>query len=217
MGGGVCQALAVVLAMDAQQPGRDVPHHGGGGRHSVDPAGSLAVGADLAVKQQVLGGLVAAGFQLGTDRCRDLFKGGPDTGFVCTAAHKFPGGAVAEDRVDGINEDRLAGAGFAGQHVKAGGKANPGLFDHRHIFDFQLCQHAAFLPCSSNLAQPLRPVYCCSWRQISAAASSERMRIKNVSSPDRVPTTFSQGLASNTSQAALAMPEKHLTRTMCPA
>ena len=39
------------------------------------------------------------------------------------------------------------------------------------------------------------------------ASRSERATIRNVSSPERVPTTFFHFRASNTSQAAFAMPE----------
>ena len=144
--GRVGQALAVVLAVDGQQPGADVPHHRGGGGHAIDAAAALALGIDFAVKQQVVQGLVAAALQFGADRFGDILEGGPDTGFLRAAAHQLAGGAVAQDRVDGVDQDGLARAGLAGQHIKAGGKFDLGFFDHGNIFDFEVRQHAVSPP-----------------------------------------------------------------------
>ena len=56
------------------------------------------------------------------------------------------------------------------------------------------------------------PHYFCTMCRISSeqivfASRSDRATIRNVSSPERVPTTFFHCSASKTSQAALAMPE----------
>ena len=121
----------------------------------------------------------------------------------------IPGSAAAAVLAGG-----LMAQGLTCQHRKAMGEIDLGLFNNRNIFNFQVCQHGAAPPCRSNYP---RRVYCCSCLQMTAASSSLRIRIKKVSSPERVPTTLSHCLASNTSQAALAMPEKHLTSTICPA
>ena len=58
MGCRVGQAGAVVLAMDGQQPGGNIPHHAGGSGHTVNTAAAFSVRADLAVQQQVILGSV---------------------------------------------------------------------------------------------------------------------------------------------------------------
>ena len=91
----VCQALAVVLAVDGEQPRRNVPHHRRRGGHAVDAAAALALGVDLAVQKQVVGDLVAAFFQLLFDGGRDTLKRCPDARLLCAASHQLTRGAVA--------------------------------------------------------------------------------------------------------------------------
>ena len=139
--GGVGQAGAVVLAVDGKQPGRDLPQHRSGSRHAVDAKIALAFGVDLAVEQQLVSASITALFQLLLHLLRHVSKGGPHAGFGGTAAHQIAGGAVAQNCVDGINEDGFACAGLAGQHVKAGGKAHLGFFNDSYVFDLQCCKH----------------------------------------------------------------------------
>ena len=51
MAGGIGQVLVVVLAVDVDEAGGKVPKHGRGGRHAVDPAVALALGAYLTIEQ----------------------------------------------------------------------------------------------------------------------------------------------------------------------
>ena len=93
--GRIRQALAVVLAVDGQQPCGNIPHDGGGSGHAVDAAAALALGVDLAVQKQVVGDLVAAFFQLLFDGGRDTLKRCPDARLLCAASHQLTRGAVA--------------------------------------------------------------------------------------------------------------------------
>ena len=136
VGGGIGQAGAVMLAMDGQQPGRDIPHDAGGCRHPVDAAAALSVGADFPVQQKVIGRTITAFFHLCPGLGGDLLKGGPDARLLGAAAHQFPGSPVPQNGVDGINQNGFACAGFAGQHIKAGGEGYFGLFNHGDIFNF---------------------------------------------------------------------------------
>ena len=52
MPGRIKQRLIVVLAMDVDKIGADLPHDGSGGRPAVDAADAFAVSRDLAVEQQ---------------------------------------------------------------------------------------------------------------------------------------------------------------------
>ena len=137
----VGQALAVMLAVDGEEPCGNVPHHGSGGGHSVDPAAALALSADLPIQQQVLPRLVTALFQLLLHRNGNPLESGPDTGFGRSAAHQLAAGTVAENGVDGVNENGFARAGFAGEDIETGGEGHLGFFNDRHIFNFQACQH----------------------------------------------------------------------------
>ena len=91
----VCQALAVVLAVDGKKSGGNIPHHAGGSGHTVDAAAALALGVDLAVQKQVVGDLVAAFFQLLFDGGRDTLKRCPDARLLRAASHQLTRGAVA--------------------------------------------------------------------------------------------------------------------------
>ena len=113
------QTLAVMLPMNGNQPGTDVPHHGSGGGHPVNPAAAFSLGIDFTVQQQIIVCFVAAFCQLGFDRIRDVLKGGPDTGLGGSASNQVTGSAVAKNGVDGINQNRLASAGLAGQNIEA--------------------------------------------------------------------------------------------------
>ena len=136
--GGVGQALAVVLTVDGKQPCRNIAHHRCRCGHTVDTAAALALGVDLAVQKQVVGSLIAAFFQLCLDRLRDILKGRPNARLLCAAAHQLAGGAVAQNGVDGVDQDGLARAGLTRKHVEAGGKMHLGLFDDGYIFNFQV-------------------------------------------------------------------------------
>ena len=98
----VRQTLAVMLAVDGEQPRRDIPHDGGGGGHTVHAAAALALGVDLAVQKQVVVGFIAALFQLLLDRIRDTLKGRPDAGLLCAAAHQLTRCTVAQNGIDGL-------------------------------------------------------------------------------------------------------------------
>ena len=137
----VGQALAVMLAMDGKETGGNIPHHSSGGGHPVDPAAALALGTDLPIQQKILARLVTALFQLFLHRNGDSLKGGPDTGFGGSAAHQLAAGTVAQNGVDGVNENGFARAGLAGEDIETGGEGHLGLFNDRHIFNFQACQH----------------------------------------------------------------------------
>ena len=146
MGCRVGQAGAVVLAMDGQQPGGNIPHHAGGSGHTVNTAAAFSVRADLAVQQQVILGTIAAFFHLLPHMGRDRFKRGPNACLGRTAAHQITRGTVAQNGIDGIDHDRFAGAGFARQHIQARGKLYFGFFNHGNIFNFQLRKHGCCSP-----------------------------------------------------------------------
>ena len=52
-------------------------------------------------------------------------------------------GDRAEGEREGVEQDRLAGAGFAGQHGKAGGKIDVEPIDQDDVADREPCEHGS--------------------------------------------------------------------------
>src|SRR5690606_28361527 len=85
------------------------------------------------------GAQVVAGAQVADveDR-RDPGAGGPGADQIC-------GDARTEDGTEGIDDDRLAGAGLAGQGVEAGAEADPEVADDGEIADGKFEEHGCLL------------------------------------------------------------------------
>ena len=70
-----------------------------------------------------------------------------------TAADQIGAGAVAEQQAKGIDDDRLAGPGLAGQDVEAPGKLDLQLIDNGKIADLQFDEHKETLKSPGAEAQ----------------------------------------------------------------
>ena len=139
--GGVEQADRVVLPVDVDEPAAQFPQDSGGGRHPVDAAAALALGGDLPGQQQLVAALIARLFQAVLDGGGHLLEGRPDHRLGGAGADQLTGSAAAQNGIDGVDQDRLAGAGLAGQDVQSLFKVDVGLLDDGHIFDLQAAQH----------------------------------------------------------------------------
>ena len=64
-------------------------------------------------------------------------------GRFCAAAHLGSAHTVAEQRADGIDDNRLTGAGFAGEDVEASAKLDLDFVYQGEVLDFQALQHGA--------------------------------------------------------------------------
>ena len=73
---------------------------------------------------------------------RKLEPGG-DRGLIGAAAHQRGVGAHAEREAEAVEEDRLAGPGFTGQHAKSRLELQLQPVDQDDIVDGQLPKHAA--------------------------------------------------------------------------
>ena len=131
----VGQTLAVVLAMNVDQSGGDIPQDGYSGGHSVDTAMTFALGGDFTVNQKLFASVVTGLFQLHFYLFGQLVEGCPDTGFRCTGTHQVTADPVAQNSTDGVDQNRLTRAGLTGQNVQTGSKLYLYLFDHGHIFN----------------------------------------------------------------------------------
>ena len=152
------QTHRIVLAVDVDQTAAQLPQNGCRGRHPVDAAAAFTLGGDLAAEQQCFRALVAGLFKLIQHSRRHLLKGGADHRLCSPGAHQVLRGAVAKDRIDGIDQDGFARTGLAGQHIQPRFKVHLRLLDHGNIFNLQAAQHGFVLLLSSlpHIAGQLR-------------------------------------------------------------
>ena len=141
------QRLVFVLAVNVDQQlaqGLDVAL--GAGR-AVDVAPRAPFGGDDpaqdagAVRILVMT-QVALGQPLARLRNPAEVEAGQQVGLVRTRTHHAVVGAIAEGQPQGVQHDRLAGTGFAGDHRHAGFEFEVEVFDDGVIVDRQVDQHA---------------------------------------------------------------------------
>ena len=131
--------LVFVLPVDIDQQPAAFPQHRNGRGPAVDAAAALSLGGNRALDQQhpVLVGFKAQLAQLVLRRRRKVAEYSGYRGLLAAGAHQVPADPFAEHRVDRIDDNGFAGAGFTGQHVKTGIEGDVGLFDHRNVFNMQ--------------------------------------------------------------------------------
>jgi hypothetical protein len=120
MRSGIEQDLVLVLTVEIDERPGGVAERGAGDQRAVHERTAAPLRGHLAAHDQL--GAVG-GFEHGLD-CRRILAG----------AHQFRAGATADEQADRPDEDRLACAGFAGEHVEAGGE-----FELQAIDDRQIC------------------------------------------------------------------------------
>ena len=154
---GVQQAAVVLLAVQLDQRVGERAQRLGGDAAVVDPGLPPAVGGGGAAQDQ----LVAAP---GTPAASSTARGRvarrrarrPATTSPCggAGAHLAAAAAPAEHEAEAVEQDRLAGAGLAGQHVEAGPEVELGRLDQQHVADRQRLQHRP-ARCAASAPFPL--------------------------------------------------------------
>ena len=138
--GGERQLAVLVLAVEGEQALPQALQVGDGGGAAVDVRAGPPVGADAPREHDLLGvggeQLAALGVQLRGQREAAL-----DVGLGGAGAHDPGAGAPAEQQVEGVGEDGLAGAGLAGEDVQPGGQLELGPLDQEEVLDAQFVQH----------------------------------------------------------------------------
>ena len=124
----VQKLLVLVLSMELDQPVRQVLERGGRGQRARDEGAAPALCGDFASNDQV-GGL-ARDFE-------DRFDGGE----VLAGAHQVGRRTAAQQEADGLDEDGLAGPGFARQDVERMFKLDRDRLDDRQVADGKVAQH----------------------------------------------------------------------------
>ena len=144
---GTGQLLGLALHGEIEQQGAQFEDLGAAHRGAVDPV--AAVGASLleppvAAEQQ----LVAVGLEVlllepGPHRGAEGEAGFDAAPFAAAAQQAGPLGALgaAEQGIEGIEEDRLAGAGLAGEHTEAGPERELEAFDQGDVLEAQSGEH----------------------------------------------------------------------------
>ena len=155
------QPLLLVLAVHLDQQAADLAHQAGADRLVVDEAARATVGADHAAQHQVvlrrdavlgeqcLDRIARRGREHGADAC---LRGAP--------THQIAVRPAAQRQSQGIEQDRLAGAGLAGQHAKAGLEREVEPLDQDDVADREAGQHwrGAIAPFDlSSQGRPIRP------------------------------------------------------------
>ena len=116
----------LVLPVELDQSARQILQRAGGGERAVDERAAAALRGDFAPDDQLL----AAAFE-------DRFDGRA----VLAGPDQVAGRSAAEEQADGFDEDRLAGAGFAGEHVEPRLELDLGGVNDREMADAQEAEH----------------------------------------------------------------------------
>jgi hypothetical protein len=144
MGGGIDQRAVVVLAVDLDQSRAQFLHHLNADRLVVDKGAGAAI-RELhpAQDQFVLGGNIV-GLQ---ERARRMLladlEGGGDLALLHALAHQRLIAAGAERQREGVEQNRLAGAGLAGEHGQPAGEIDVEPIDQDYIADGKPGEHDA--------------------------------------------------------------------------
>ncbi len=147
MGRGIDQRALVMLAVDFDQRAADRLERLHRDRLVVDESAGAAVG-ELHPAQDHLAGVFEA--VVGEHRGRRMalrhIEHGRDLALLGAVAHEAGIAAAAERERKGIEQDRLARAGLAGQHRQAPGEFDIEPLDQDDVADRQTRQHARCNP-----------------------------------------------------------------------
>jgi hypothetical protein len=143
MGGRVEQALGLELAVDLDQRGAQFAQQPDRDRLVVDEGAAAAVGTDQPPQDQVALGVQPLGG--GQGPCRMTGRQVEDRGHAGprgALAHGERIGAGAEREAERVEQDRLAGAGLAGQGDDARLEGDVERLDQDDVADGEAGQHA---------------------------------------------------------------------------
>ena len=149
------ERLEFVLAVDVDQQYADLAQQLQRHGLAVQVRAAAAVAADEATDRQLVGRvdrLLAQQPHQRTTRIAEV-ETAAHLGALGAVAHDFAAGATAGEQLQRIDDDRLAGAGLAGEHGQAGPELDLGGIDDRQIADLQVGQHR-FTACGPGRRGP---------------------------------------------------------------
>ena len=128
----------LVLAVERQQPATEPLEVGERRRAAAHICPRAAVGPDTAREHDLVG---AVGDQLGVgDLGRDR-EHALDIGLLSPGAHHAAPRAAAEQQVERVRQQRLAGPRLAGQHVQPRGEPQLGAIHQQQVLDPEFVEH----------------------------------------------------------------------------
>ena len=127
MGRRIEQQLVLVLAVQIDEPGPEIPERAAGHQSAVDGRPAAALRGDLAPDDR----FAAVG----------RFEDGLDRGRLLSRSYQVRRSAAADQQADGTDEDGLAGAGFAGEDAEARLEFELERVDDGEVADGKESQH----------------------------------------------------------------------------
>ena len=143
---GIDQSAVVVLAVDLHQRRAELLHHLNADRLVVDEGAGAAIGElDAAQDQRVFIGDIV-GLENGAGgMARTDFEDGRHLPLLGALAYQRLVAAAAQRQREGIQQDRLAGAGLAGQHGEVRGEIDVEPVDQDDVADRKTGEHGRTL------------------------------------------------------------------------
>ncbi len=153
----VDQRALVVLAVNLDQRGAQRLQGLRAHRLIIDEGAGAAV-AELhaAENQLVLGGNVVGGDQRAHGMAVGQLERGRHLPLLGAVTHQRHVAARAERKGEGVEQDRLARAGLAGEHRQAGREIDVEPVDQDDVAYREPGQHAGFPDCAASYADSLR-------------------------------------------------------------
>jgi len=135
--------LLVVLAVDIPQQGGKVLEKRHCNWAASQERSRFAASQDLAFDQQftLFDGEAGRFEEFADGGLFADFEDAGDAGAVFAGADHVGGGAAAEEQAEGIDDQRLAATGFAGEEVEAGVEADAEAVNHGIVFDYEFEEH----------------------------------------------------------------------------
>ena len=139
---GIDEGAVVVLAVNFDQRGAERAQHLHADRLIVDEGAGAAVGKlHPAHDQFVIAAEIVVGEYAARRMCLGDVEDGGHLPLLGALAHQRRIAARAERKREGIEQDRFAGAGLAGQHGKAGAEIDVQPIDQDDVADGKAGQH----------------------------------------------------------------------------
>ena len=146
--GAVHEAVLLELALDLDQRRPQAAQQADRHRLVVDEGAAAPVGAQVAAQDQAA--LLQLDAVLVQARAHRMLFGdvedGGDRGLGCAGAQQAGVGAAAEGETQGVEQDRLAGPGLAGQRAESTVEGEIELVDQDQVPDRQALQHSGARP-----------------------------------------------------------------------
>jgi hypothetical protein len=149
VGGSINQSALVVLAVNLDQRGAELLHHLHAHRLIVDEGARAPVGELHAAQDELVLGRDIVGQIVGQEqRARRMsaldLEHGSHLALLDPLPHQRLVAAGAQSQCKGIEQDRLTGAGLAGEHGKPGGEIDVEPVDQDDVADRKSGEHGAY-------------------------------------------------------------------------